>query len=187
MTPAFSRALTLHAAHQPNKPIYQLSADEAATFRQLNLFRKSLTDDNWPEKVAAIRGLFGLPCPNSFGDISPTELELQRNLMREELEELEEAISFNDQVLMVDALLDTIYVALGFLFNLGLPPTLINLLMEEVHASNMTKVDSNGNPVINNKDAPKYDPSLPEGKVLKTDNYTKPDLTSVISKYYGEY
>lgn len=48
----------------------------------------------------------------------------------------------------------------------------IQEVFEEVHRSNMSKLDSNGKPVYRG-----------DGKVLKGENYTPPDILSIIKKY----
>jgi predicted HAD superfamily Cof-like phosphohydrolase len=69
----------------------------------------------------------------------------------------------------IDGLLDTIYVAIGWLIELGMTPEQINVCMEEVHASNLTKVDNNGQPIFDDG-----------GKVLKGNNYVKADIPAVL-------
>ena len=56
----------------------------------------------------------------------------------------------------------------GLGFHLGVP---LNSIFEEVHKSNMSKADENGNPIFRE-----------DGKVLKGKNYFPPDIKSILIK-----
>ena len=168
LTPAMNKAHDLHPARMPQKAAHAISDDERDAFRILNRVRASLTDDNWPAKIAAFRMLYNLPVAKQVGQIPARDRTLHRRLCQEELRETIEADDAGDLVETVDGLLDLIYVALGWLVQI-VPPELVLLSMEEVHASNMTKVDDCGNPV--------YDEG---GKVLKGANYIKADIGLVL-------
>ena len=73
-----------------------------------------------------------------------------------------------DVVEAVDALGDISYVCDGFALEMG-----VNLdeVVDEIHASNMTKLGEDGKPIYRS-----------DGKVLKGPNYLKPDIASVIFK-----
>lgn len=96
--------------------------------------------------------------------------ELRIELIREELEELKEAITAKDIVAVADALTDILYVTYGAGVAFGLD---LDACFNEVHASNMSKLDENGQPIFRE-----------DGKVLKGANYFKPDLFSVL--FQGE-
>lgn len=53
-------------------------------------------------------------------------------------------------------------------------------MLDEVHRSNMSKLDENGQPIINDG---VLDPSKPIGKVLKSKYFSEPDLKSIIEKH----
>lgn len=53
-------------------------------------------------------------------------------------------------------------------------------LFDEVHASNMSKLDENGKPIINDGI---LDPRKPVGKVLKGKNYFEPKLKEILQRY----
>ena len=91
---------------------------------------------------------------------------LRVSLIKEELNELIEAINKKDLVEVADALTDILYVTYGAGHAFG-----INLdeCFEEVQNSNMSKLDNNGKPIYNDK-----------GKVMKGPNYFKPDLSKFI-------
>ena len=92
--------------------------------------------------------------------------ELRISLIKEELDELIEAMNKKDLVEVADALTDILYVTYGAGHAFG-----INLdeCFEEVQNSNMSKLDNYGRPIYND-----------EGKVMKGPNYHKPDLSKFI-------
>lgn len=97
--------------------------------------------------------------------------ELKLKLIREEMQELDDAEEVDDLVETLDALADIIYVIYGYAQALG-----VNLdhFVAEVHSSNMTKLGDDGEPI--------YDEF---GKVQKGPNYVEPDIAGVLKKYYG--
>ena len=101
----------------------------------------------------------------SFPDDKITSLRYE--LIKEELDELKEAIDSNDIKEVADALTDILYVTYGAGHAFG-----INLdnCFEEVQNSNMSKLGSDGKPIYNDK-----------GKVMKGPNYFKPDLNKFVA------
>lgn len=97
---------------------------------------------------------------------STTIQDLRVELIREELEELKEAITQNDIVGVADALTDILYVTYGAGVAFGID---LDACFREVHASNMSKLGENGKPIFRE-----------DGKVLKGPDYFKPDLFSVL-------
>tara|TARA_B100000029_G_scaffold473405_1_gene514744 strand:- start:181 stop:549 length:369 start_codon:yes stop_codon:yes gene_type:complete len=93
-------------------------------------------------------------------------VKLRLDLIKEELNELEEAIKNNDLLEVADALTDILYVTYGAGHAFG-----INLdgCFDEVQKSNMSKLDKNGKPIYNN-----------DGKVLKGPNYIEPNLKKFV-------
>ena len=71
-----------------------------------------------------------------------------------------------DPVEIADALGDGIYVKYGHAIERGLP---LDDCLREIHRSNMSKLDANGNPILRD-----------DGKILKGPNYSPPDLDGVI-------
>ena len=92
---------------------------------------------------------------------------LRVSLIKEELDELIEAMNKKDLVEVADALTDILYVTYGAGHAFG-----INLddCFEEVQNSNMSKLDKDGKPIYNDK-----------GKVMKGPNYFKPDLKKFVA------
>ncbi len=89
-------------------------------------------------------------------------VKLRVDLIKEELNELIEAINNKDIVEVADALTDILYVTYGAGHSFGID---LDECFSEVQRSNMSKLDKNGNPIYNE-----------QGKVMKGPNYTKPNL-----------
>ena len=92
--------------------------------------------------------------------------KLRYDLIREELEELGQAIKNKDIKEVADALTDILYVTYGAGHAFGID---LDKCFEEVQSSNMSKLDANGKPIYNKN-----------GKVMKGPNYFKPDLSKFI-------
>jgi predicted HAD superfamily Cof-like phosphohydrolase len=92
---------------------------------------------------------------------------LRYELIKEELAELKEAMDNNDIKEVADALTDILYVTYGAGHAFGIN---LDKCFEEVQKSNMSKLGSDGKPIYNDK-----------GKVMKGQNYFKPNLTKFIS------
>ena len=92
---------------------------------------------------------------------------LRYDLIKEELEELKEAMDKKDIKEVADALTDILYVTYGAGHAFGID---LDRCFEEVQISNMSKLGSDGKPIYNDK-----------GKVMKGPNYFKPDLGKFIS------
>ena len=73
-----------------------------------------------------------------------------------------------DLVGTADALADLVYVIYGYALELGIP---LSDILEEVHASNMSKLDpTTGLPLYRE-----------DGKVLKGSNFREPDIGGILS------
>ena len=88
---------------------------------------------------------------------------LRYDLIKEELEELKEAMENKDLLEVADALTDVLYVTYGAGHAFGID---LDKCFEEVQRSNMSKLDKEGNPIYNEF-----------GKVMKGPKYFKPNLT----------
>ena len=93
--------------------------------------------------------------------------KLRIDLIKEELDELKEAMDNNDLLEVADALTDILYVTYGAGHAFGIN---LDKCFDEVQNSNMSKLSENGEPIYNES-----------GKVMKGRNYFKPDLTKFIS------
>ena len=92
---------------------------------------------------------------------------LRYDLIKEELEELKEAMKNRDLLEVADALTDILYVTYGAGHAFGID---LDKCFEEVQNSNMSKLGEDGKPIYNES-----------GKVLKGPKYYKPDLTKFIN------
>ena len=92
---------------------------------------------------------------------------LRYDLIKEELEELKEAMENKDLLEVADALTDILYVTYGAGHALGID---LDKCFEEVQNSNMSKLGEDGKPIYNES-----------GKVMKGPRYFKPDLTKFIN------
>jgi predicted HAD superfamily Cof-like phosphohydrolase len=93
--------------------------------------------------------------------------KLRIDLIKEELEELQEAMKNNDLLEVADALTDILYVTYGAGHAFGID---LDKCFDEVQNSNMSKLGENGEPIYNES-----------GKVMKGPNYFKPDLSKFVS------
>ena len=93
--------------------------------------------------------------------------KLRIDLIKEELDELQEAMKNNDLLEVADALTDILYVTYGAGHAFGID---LDKCFEEVQNSNMSKLDENGKPIYNES-----------GKVMKGPNYFKPNLSKFVS------
>lgn len=95
-------------------------------------------------------------------------------LIREEFQELKDALSTHDMVEQADACIDLLYVVLGTLVEMGINAS---PLFEEVQASNMSKFGADGKPIIAGPNDPD---GVFEGRVKKGPNYFRPNLKGVL-------
>ena len=92
---------------------------------------------------------------------------LRYALIKEELQELKEAMENKDLLEVADALTDILYVAYGAGHAFGID---LDKCFEEVQSSNMSKLDEEGKPIYDNS-----------GKVMKGPHYFKPNLNKFVS------
>ena len=93
-------------------------------------------------------------------------VQLRCELIKEELEELRQAIKDNDIKEVADALTDILYVTYGAGHAFGID---LDKCFNEVQKSNMSKLGIDGKPIYNDN-----------GKVMKGPNYFKPDLNKFL-------
>lgn len=87
-------------------------------------------------------------------------------LLEEESAELVDAVRRGDIVAIADALADIVYVTFGTAVTYGID---LEAVLREVHRSNMSKLDASGRPVMRD-----------DGKVLKSERYTAPEIGVVL-------
>ena len=92
--------------------------------------------------------------------------KLRYNLIKEELDEFEEAVKNKDLKEVADSLTDILYVTYGAGHAFGID---LDKCFEEVQQSNMSKLGEDGKPIYNE-----------QGKVMKGPKYFKPDLNKFL-------
>jgi predicted HAD superfamily Cof-like phosphohydrolase len=119
------------------------------------------------ESVKKFMETFGQEIREKAGFPNEKITSLRYDLIKEELDELKEAMENKDIKEVADALTDILYVTYGAGHAFGVD---LDKCFQEVQNSNMSKLDSDGKPIYNDK-----------GKVMKGPNYFKPDLTKFVA------
>ena len=118
------------------------------------------------QKVKTFMTTYGQEIKESASFPDENIIELRVKLIKEELEELEQALNDKNLLEVADALTDLLYVTYGAGHSFGID---LDACFEEVQRSNMSKLDENGKPIYN-----EY------GKVMKGPNFSKPNLRKFI-------
>ena len=122
-------------------------------------------------KVGTFMKTFGQEVKSKPSFSSNKINKLRIDLIKEELDELQEAMKNNDLLEVADALTDILYVTYGAGHAFGID---LDKCFDEVQNSNMSKLGENGEPIYNDS-----------GKVMKGPNYFKPNLSKFVSKYFS--
>ena len=118
------------------------------------------------EKVKTFMTTYGQEVKESASFPGENIIKLRLKLIKEELEELEQALNDKNLLEVADALTDILYVTYGAGHSFGIN---LDVCFEEVQRSNMSKLDEDGKPIYN-----EY------GKVMKGSNFSKPNLKQFI-------
>ncbi len=94
-------------------------------------------------------------------------IELRYKLIKEELDEFQQALKNRNLKEVADALTDILYVTYGAGHAFGIN---LDKCFAEVQRSNMSKLGKDGKPIYN-----------ADGKVMKGPNYFEPDLSKCLS------
>ena len=108
-------------------------------------------------------------CDQSVAEYNEQQVALYCKLIDEEVEELQEAVTAEDRVEMVDALIDILVVTIGALHSMGADA---EGAWKEVMRSNFSKIDKETGMVRKREDE----------KVLKPITYSPPDLAPFVTK-----
>mgnify|MGYP001384526832 FL=1 len=119
------------------------------------------------ESVKKFMETFGQEIKEKAGFPDDKITSLRYELIKEELDELKDAIDSKDIKEVADALTDILYVTYGAGHAFGIN---LDKCFDEVQRSNMSKLGEDGKPIYNE-----------QGKVMKGPNYFKPDLNKFIS------
>ena len=93
-------------------------------------------------------------------------MQLRYDLIKEELNELEQAMKTKDLKEVADALTDILYVTYGAGCAYGID---LDRCFKEVQRANMSKLGKDGKPIYNDR-----------GKVMKGPNYLAPNLKQFV-------
>ncbi len=96
----------------------------------------------------------------------PDRAELNMRVLREEVNELADAMADGNRIAATHELADVLYVAYEIAATYSLP---LDVAFAEVHRANMSKLDDDGNPIFR-----------ADGKVLKGPNYRPPDIAALV-------
>ena len=118
-------------------------------------------------KVGTFMKTFGQEVKTKPSFSSDKINKLRIDLIKEELDELQEAMKNNDLLEVADALTDILYVTYGAGHAFGID---LDKCFDEVQNSNMSKLGSDGKLIYNDM-----------GKVMKGPNYFKPDLRKFVT------
>ncbi len=103
-------------------------------------------------------------------NVSDRIIELRHRLMQEENDEYLEAAKAKDLTLIADALGDKLYILCGTILAHGMQHKILEVF-DEIHRSNMSKLDENGKPIYRE-----------DGKIMKSSKYFLPDIKAVLEK-----
>lgn len=98
----------------------------------------------------------------------PHEVRFRVNRISEEFVEFLDAVLAHNIVAVADALADLEVVVNGTALSFGID---LDLVLQEVHRSNMSKLGLDGQPVLRE-----------DGKVLKGPNYSPPNIKRVLAE-----
>lgn len=128
---------------------------------------RQLTHDAY-EMVEQFHAKFGVPIgedagwPTNGGQIDYDQINLRKRLIREEYDELLDAINGEDFIETMDALADMLYVLYGTAIQFGVD---IRAIFEEVHRTNMAKVGGG---------------TRRDGKILKPEGWQPPRIKELL-------
>jgi predicted HAD superfamily Cof-like phosphohydrolase len=122
------------------------------------------------KSVAEFHTVFKIGNADQIKLIDENDYLLRFNLIKEENEEYLEACKNNDIIEIADALGDQLYILFGTILKHGLEHK-IEEVYDEIHRSNMSKLDENGKPIYRE-----------DGKVLKSNLYFKPNIKKILNQ-----
>lgn len=112
---------------------------------------------------------FMLACDQTVCEFNELQLGMYHTLIKEETKELQEAFDQSDRVEILDALIDIIVVTVGAINSMGANG---EAAWNEVMRTNFAKIDTATGKVRKRED----------GKVLKPDGWTPPNLENFVLK-----
>ncbi len=122
------------------------------------------------KSVEEFHDIFKIGNASEMNLISEKDYTLRYNLIKEENEEYLDACKNGDMIEIADALGDQLYILFGTILKHGLQHK-IEEVYDEIHRSNMSKLDENGQPIFRE-----------DGKILKSTLYFKPEIKKILDK-----
>jgi len=122
------------------------------------------------KSVAEFHDVFQIGNAAKMTLIEERDYLLRYNLIKEENEEYLQACQDGDLVEIADALGDQLYILFGTILKHGLQHK-IEEVYDEIHRSNMSKLDENGLPIFRE-----------DGKILKSTRYFRPEIKSILDR-----
>ena len=107
-------------------------------------------------------------CIRDSGKPDEEQYALYRNLIAEEVQELNDAVANDDRVEQLDALIDILVVTIGAIHSMGADA---EGAWNEVLKTNLSKIDETTGKVIKRED----------GKVLKPEGWEPPNLVEFLN------
>ena len=138
---------------------------------------KKLKMKHYLDKLKEFNKAFNIEVSGSINNPSMMRFEL----MKEENEEYIQATGLGMTLRrkeVVDAIGDQLYILCGTIVEHGLEDE-IEEVFNIIHESNMSKLDDDGNPIVNDG---VLDERKPVGKILKSKNFVEPDFTNVLKR-----
>ena len=121
------------------------------------------------DAVREFHDRFGIAnAPSLNGALTADVVRLRHRLMAEETDEYLEAALNHDAIEVADALGDQLYILCGTILSHGMQHV-IEEVFQEIQASNMSKLGTDGNPIYRE-----------DGKVMKGPEYFRPDIAGVL-------
>lgn len=121
-------------------------------------------------QVKKFHEVFGAGILNSPTIPNADRVELRVRLITEEAQELIDGLNTGNLLEVCDGACDLLYVLLGTVLECGLQHK-FEEMFDEVQRSNMSKTDANGKAILRE-----------DGKVLKSEFFSKPDLLTILEQ-----
>tara|TARA_R110002020_G_scaffold157668_1_gene340556 strand:+ start:202 stop:585 length:384 start_codon:yes stop_codon:yes gene_type:complete len=121
------------------------------------------------KSLAEFHSVFGCKRNKNFKSNTIEDVELlvlRKNLIKEEVEEVFEAIKEPHEAHVLKELVDVVVVCVGMADTYGWD---FDTAFKRVHESNMSKLDDDGKPIYRE-----------DGKVIKSKNYKAPYLSDLV-------
>jgi len=121
------------------------------------------------KSLAEFHSVFGCKRNQNFKNNSIEDVELlvlRKNLIKEEVEEVFEAIKESHEAHVLKELVDVVVVCVGMADTYGWD---FDTAFKRVHESNMSKLDDDGKPIYRE-----------DGKVIKSKKYKAPYLSDLV-------